>query len=191
MRAAKLPRGRGCGKLNAINRIRGVERLKFPDLKCMMVSAAPISDETALKACEIFGNAMYQGYGQTEILPVAMMGPRQCFAKGVPGSEPLRACGMPLPFAELEIWDENNKPVPPGEAGEIVAKTEGQMQGFWNNPQATAERIVDAWVKTGDIGRLDANGYLYMLDRADDMVISSGFNIYPAELENVIARWCA
>jgi acyl-CoA synthetase (AMP-forming)/AMP-acid ligase II len=97
---------------------------------------------------------------------------------------------MPLPFAQIEIWDDDNKPVPAGETGEIVeivAKAEGQMQGFWNNPQAMAERIVDGWVKTGDIGRLDANGYLYMLDRADDMVISGGFNIYPAELENVIA----
>jgi acyl-CoA synthetase (AMP-forming)/AMP-acid ligase II len=152
----------------------------------MTVSAAPISDETALKAYEIFGDAMYQGYGQTEVLPVAMMGPRQWFAK-VPGSEPLRACGMPLPFAQIQIWDEDNKPVPAGESGEIVAKAEGQMTGFWNDPKATAERIVDGWVKTGDIGRLDANGYLYMLDRVDDMVISGGFNIYPAELENVIA----
>jgi len=173
--------------LNAINRIPGIEQRKFPHLKCMMVSAAPISDETAQKAHEIFGDAMYQGYGQTEVLPIAMMGPRQWFAKDVPGSQPLRACGMPLPFAELRIWDEDNKPVPPGEVGEIVAKTDGQMKGFWNDPKATAERIVDGWVKTGDIGRLDANGYLYMLDRADDMVISGGFNIYPAELENVIA----
>lgn len=173
--------------LNAINRIPGIETRKFPHLKCMLVSAAPISDETALKAYEIFGDAMYQGYGQTEVLPVAMMGPRQWFAKDVPGSQPLRACGMPLPFAQIEIWDEDNKPVPPGEVGEIVAKAEGQMKGFWNNPEATAERIVDGWVKTGDIGRLDANGYLYMLDRADDMVISGGYNIYPAELENVIA----
>ncbi|MBR2813537.1 MAG: AMP-binding protein [Reyranella sp.] len=173
--------------LNAINRIPGIEQRKFPHLKCMLVSSAPIADETALKAYEIFGDAMYQGYGQTEVLPVAMMGPRQWFAKDVPGSQPLRACGMPLPFAQLQIWDEENQPVPPGEAGEIVAKTEGQMQGFWNNPEATAERIVNGWVKTGDIGRLDANGYLYMLDRADDMVISGGFNIYPAELENIIA----
>lgn len=65
----------------------------------------------------------------------------------------------------------------PGDVGEIVAKAEGQMRGFWNNPQATAERIVDGWVKTGDIGRLDANGYLYMLDRAGDMVSSGGFTI--------------
>ncbi len=173
--------------LNAINRIPGVEKRRFPDLKCMLVSAAPISDETALKAYKIFGDAMYQGYGQTEVLPVAMMGPRQWFARDMPGSQPLRACGMPLPFARLEIWDENNRPVAPGETGEIVAKTDGQMQGFWNDPKATAERIVDGWVKTGDIGRLDRNGYLYMLDRADDMVISGGFNIYPAELENVIA----
>jgi acyl-CoA synthetase (AMP-forming)/AMP-acid ligase II len=105
----------------------------------------------------------------------------------VPGSTPLRACGMPLPFAQLQIWDEDDRPVPSGEVGEIVAKTDGQMKGFWNDPKATAERIVDGWVKTGDVGRLDANGYLYMLDRADDMVISGGFNIYPAELENVIA----
>ena len=121
--------------LNAINRIPGIERQKFPDLECMMVSTAPISDETVPKAYEIFGDAMYQGYGQTEILPVAMMGPRQWFAKDVAGSQLLRS--------------------------------------------STAERMVDGWGKTGDIGRLDANGCLYMLDRADDMVISGGFNIHP------------
>ena len=77
--------------LNAINRIPGIEQRKFPDLKCMIVSAAPISDETALRAYAIFGDALYQGYGQTEVLPVAIMGPRQWFAD-VPGSTPLRAC---------------------------------------------------------------------------------------------------
>lgn len=85
----------------------------LPDLKCMLVAAAPIADDTALKACEIFGNAMYQGYGQTEVLPIAMMGPRQWFAKSVPGSQPLRACGMPLPFAQLQIWDETTNPCSP------------------------------------------------------------------------------
>ena len=155
-------------------------------LKCILISAAPIADDTALAAREIFGDVLYQGYGQTEVLPVAMMGPRQWFAE-VEGSEPLRSCGMPLPFAELEIWDEDNKPVAPGEPGQIVARTDGQMSGFWNDAQGTAERMVDGWVLTGDIGRLDANGYLYMLDRSDDMIISGGYNIWPAELENVIA----
>jgi acyl-CoA synthetase (AMP-forming)/AMP-acid ligase II len=156
-------------------------------LKCIQVAAAPISDDTALRARAIFGDALYQLYGQTEALPVAMMGPRQWFAE-IEGSTPLRACGMPLPFAELEIWDEDNKPVPLGDPGEIVCKTDGQMTGFWNNPEATAERVINGWIKTGDIGRLDHNGYLYVLDRADDMIISGGYNIWPAELENVIAN---
>ncbi|WP_119418187.1 class I adenylate-forming enzyme family protein [Desertibaculum subflavum] len=172
--------------LNVINQLPGIRQRDWSKMKCMLVSAAPIADDTALKAREIFGDALFQGYGQTEVLPVAMMGPRQWFASDVPGSQPLRACGMPLPFAQLEIWDENDRPVPVGEAGEIVAKTDGQMKEFWNNPEATAQRIVRGWVKTGDIGRLDRNGYLYMLDRADDMIISGGYNIWPAELENVI-----
>jgi acyl-CoA synthetase (AMP-forming)/AMP-acid ligase II len=82
--------------LNAINRIPGIERRKYPDLKCMMVSTAPISDETALKAYEILGDAMYQGYGQTEVLSVAMMGPRQWFAKDVAGSPLLRSSSGPM-----------------------------------------------------------------------------------------------
>lgn len=172
--------------LNVINQLPGIKQRDWSKLKCMLVSAAPIADDTALKAREIFGNAMYQGYGQTEVLPIAMMGPRQWFATDVPGSQPLRACGMPLPFAQLQIWDENDQPVPVGEVGEIIAKTDGQMKEFWNDPEATAKRIVRGWVKTGDIGRLDKNGYLYMLDRADDMIISGGYNIWPAELENVI-----
>ena len=159
----------------------------FSSLKCLLIAAAPIQDATALAAREIFGDVLYQGYGQTEVLPVSMMGPRQWFAE-VEGSSPLRACGLPLPFAEVQIWDEDNQPVPAGEVGEIVARSDGQMVGFWNNPEASAERIVDGWVKTGDLGRLDANGYLYVVDRADDMIISGGYNIWPAELENVLAN---
>ena len=94
---------------------------------------------------------------------------------------------MVLPFAEIEIRDDDNRPLPYGSVGEIAAKADGQMNGFWNNPEATAERIVDGWVLTGDIGMLDRNGYLYMMDRADDMIISGGYNIWPMELENVIS----
>jgi len=140
----------------------------------------------SLAAREVFGDVLYQGYGQTEVLPVAMMGPRQWFAE-LPGSNPLRACGLPLPFAEVQIWDEQDQPLPANEVGEIAARSDGQMSGFWNNPEATAERIVRGWVKTGDLGKLDENGYLYVVDRADDMIISGGYNIWPAELENVIA----
>ncbi len=171
--------------VNMVNQEPTVRQRDYSKLKCILIAAAPIADDTALTAREIFGNKLWQGYGQTEVLPVAFMTPNQWFAE-VEGSTPLRACGLPLPFAELEIWDENNRPVGIGEEGQIVAKTDGQMTGFWNDPVATEERIVDGWVLTGDIGRLDENGYLYMLDRSDDMIISGGFNIWPAELENVV-----
>ena len=96
-------------------------------------------------ANEIVGNATYQGYGQTKLLPIAMMGSRQWFAK-----DGLRACGMPLSFAQLQIGGEDNKPVQCGK------------------PARSSPRAKD------DIGCLDANGSLFMLDRADDRVISNG-----------------
>ena len=139
-----------------------------------------------MAAREVFGDVLYQGYGQTEVLPVSMMNSAQWFAQ-VEGSNPLRACGLALPFSEVEIWDEENNPVAPNEVGEIVARSDGMMSEFWNNPEASAERIVNGWIKTGDLGKLDANGYLYVVDRADDMIISGGFNIWPAEIENVLA----
>jgi len=172
--------------VNAIVRDNTARGRNFSSLKCILIGAAPIADATALAAREVFGEVLYQGYGQTEVLPIAMMGSAQWFAE-VKGSEPLRACGLPLPFAQIQIWDEHNNELPRGEVGEIVAKSDGQMVGFWNNPEATAERIVRGWVKTGDLGRLDDNGYLYIVDRADDMIISGGYNIYPMELENVIS----
>ena len=158
----------------------------FSSLKCLLVAAAPIQDATALAAREVFGDCLYQGYGQTEVLPVSMMNSKQWFAD-IEGSNPLRACGLALPFAEVEIWGEDDQPLPPNEVGEIVARSDGMMSEFWNNPEATAERIVRGWIKTGDLGKLDSNGYLYIVDRADDMIISGGYNIWPAELENVIA----
>ncbi|MDX1376127.1 MAG: AMP-binding protein, partial [Burkholderiales bacterium] len=158
----------------------------LPRLKCLQIGGAPITDATALGAREMFGERLWQGYGQTEAVPITMMGPQQWFAE-IEGSEPLRACGMALPFAELEIRDESNRTLPTGETGQIAVRCDGQMSGFWNDPEATRERLVDGWVLTGDIGRVDANGYVYMLDRAGDMIISGGYNIYPAELENVLA----
>jgi acyl-CoA synthetase (AMP-forming)/AMP-acid ligase II len=171
--------------LNALARHPAAAGRDWSRLKCMQIGGAPIADDTALTARRVFGDVLYQGYGQTEAVPVTMMGPRQWFAD-LEGSTPLRAAGLPLPFADIEIRDEDNRPVPVGEPGEIVVRCDGQMSGFWNDPEATARRIVDGWVRTGDIGRLDDNGYLYVLDRVDDMIISGGFNIWPAELENVL-----
>jgi acyl-CoA synthetase (AMP-forming)/AMP-acid ligase II len=120
-------------------------------------------------------------------VPVVFMGPKEWFSEA-PGSDPVVAAGRVTPFAELEIRDDENKPVPNGTEGEIAIRCDGQTKEIWNEPEMTRQRIVDGWVLTGDIGRLDDNGYLYVVDRKDDMIISGGFNIWPAELESVIVE---
>lgn len=158
----------------------------WSDLKAIMVGGAPITDATALLAHKVFGDTLYQAFGQTEAVPLAGMGPEDWFGSFA-GSAPLRAAGRVLPFAQVRILDESGREVPLGEEGEIVAKVEGQMHGYWNDEALTAARLRDGWVHTQDIGRLDENGFLYVLDRADDMIVSGGFNIWPAELETIIA----
>jgi acyl-CoA synthetase (AMP-forming)/AMP-acid ligase II len=167
-------------------RAAGGTALDLPALKAVMVSGAPISERTALAGHEVFGDTMYQMYGQTEAVPVTFMGPREWFGS-VPGSRPLRAAGRIMPFAELEIRDGDGAPLPVGQEGEIAIRCEGQMTGIWNEPELTGQRLRDGWVHTGDVGRLDEHGFLYVVDRVDDMIISGGFNIWPAELEQVIA----
>lgn len=157
----------------------------IPSLKAVMISGAPISARTALAGHEVFGDTMFQMYGQTEAVPVSFMGSREWFAE-VPGSDPVRAAGRVTPFAELDIRDPDNTSLPIGEEGEIAIRCDGQMTGIWGDPDLTDRRLRDGWVLTGDIGRLDENGYLYVVDRVDDMIVSGGFNIWPAELEKAI-----
>jgi acyl-CoA synthetase (AMP-forming)/AMP-acid ligase II len=174
--------------LNSLARQPGARNRDWSKLQVIQIGGAPINDDTALLGREVFGEVLYQGYGQTEAVPVCMMGPTEWFSK-VEGSNPLRSAGRALPFAYLEIRDpeDSMRSLPLGDEGEIAIRCDGQMLGFWENEEATRERITaDGFVLTGDIGRLDRNGYLYVLDRKDDMIISGGFNIWPAELENVI-----
>ena len=172
--------------LNQLARHPSAAERDWTALKVLQIGGAPIADDTARVAHEAFGDCMYQGYGQTEAVPITMMGPGEWFAD-VPGSDPLRSAGRPLPFGDIDIvGPDDGRPVPLGDEGEIVIRCDGQMSGFWDDEEATAERMRDGWVLTGDIGRLDENGYLYVLDRKDDMIISGGFNIWPAELENVL-----
>jgi acyl-CoA synthetase (AMP-forming)/AMP-acid ligase II len=172
--------------INALCHTPGAAEREWPKLKVLLSASAPIAETTATLAHETFGDVMYHAYGLSEALPVAQMGPKDWFAK-FEDSNPLRACGKPLPFTEMQIWDENDQPVETGGEGEIVVRSEGQINGYWKNEEETAQKFTDGWLRTGDIGRLDNRGYLYLLDRKNDMIISGGFNIYPAELENVIS----
>jgi acyl-CoA synthetase (AMP-forming)/AMP-acid ligase II len=164
----------------------GGARQDLPHLKVVMVSGAPISAKTAVGGHQVFGDTMYQMYGQTEAVPVTFMGPHEWFG-ALGASQPLHAAGRIMPFAELEIRDEQNSPVPTGAEGEIAIRCEGQMTGLWDDANQTAARLREGWVLTGDIGRLDEHGFLYVIDRVDDMIVSGGFNIWPAELEQTIS----
>ncbi len=159
--------------------------LEFSKLKALVISGSPMLPQTALKARQVFGNTLNQFYGQTEATPAVWMSPKEWFSE-VPGSEPLLSAGKVAPFSRIEIRGDDNKAVGPGEVGEIALLVDGQIREIWSAPELTKERIVDGWVLTGDIGRIDENGYLYLSDRKDDLIISGGFNIWPAELEMVI-----
>lgn len=128
-----------------------------------------------------------QSYGMTETSPIAtMLGWREHMpdmaAKGL-----LRSAGRPALLADIAVVDSSDVPVPTGERGEIVVRGPMVMLGYWRQPVATAEALRDGWMHTGDVGYLDADGYLYVVDRLKDVIISGGENVYSQEVENAIA----
>jgi long-chain acyl-CoA synthetase len=127
-----------------------------------------------------FGCAVLEGYGLTETSPVASF--NQLGQPRKPGS-----IGTPIPDVEMKVVDDAGNDVPQGEAGEIVIRGYNVMKGYWNRPDATAEAIdADGWFKTGDIARVDEDGYFFIVDRKKDLVIRGGYNVYPREIEDVV-----
>ncbi len=174
--------------LNLMVRHPDARTRDFSALKVLQIGGAPVQERTAELAYEIFGKVLYQQYGQTEALPATMMLPEEWFGD-LTDKKRLQAAGRPFPFAIVEIRDPDDpmRKLPQGEEGEIAVHKDGQMTGYWNDPEATARKLTaDGFVLSGDVGRFDEDGFLYVLDRTDDMIVSGGFNIWPLELENVI-----
>jgi len=159
----------------------------YSSLTCILTGGGPITDATISASRRVFGDVLHQVYGLTEATPLSIMTPSDWFCEA-DGSNPMRSAGRVLPYVRIEIRDvSGGGALPLGEVGEIYTRCESQMIAYWGDPELTRSRLVDGWVRTGDIGRLDSSGYLYVLDRADDMIVSGGFNIWPAELETIIA----
>jgi len=174
-----------------IYRVLAQENLHEFDLSTLQYliwSAAPMSVERLRAALEVFGPIMVQSYGQTEALGIAAMGVEEFFVNGeIAPEQRLSACGRPaLPFCCVKIVNENNERLPQGETGEICVRGDQIMSGYYKNPEATRETIINGWVHTGDVGFFDEEGYLHIADRKKDMIISGGFNVYPNEIEQVI-----
>jgi acyl-CoA synthetase (AMP-forming)/AMP-acid ligase II len=158
-------------------------------LRAVLYAGAPISVATARAAHAALGDVLFQTYGQSECLPATMLTPED-HAVGVRDNAALlRSAGRPCLNSTVRILDPDGHDAGVGEVGEIVIRTAGRMREIFDDPELTAERITrDGFVRTKDHGYLDASGYLYVVDRADDMIISGGFNIWPAEIENLLAE---
>jgi acyl-CoA synthetase (AMP-forming)/AMP-acid ligase II len=155
-------------------------------LRWVMYGGAPMYVEDLKKALDLMGPVFVQIYGQTESPMTGTLLRPEEHRLGEPYASWLGSCGRARSGIGVRILDENDRPVPPGEVGEICLRGATVMKGYWNRPEATAESLRSGWLHTGDIGRMDDHGYVYILDRTRDMVISGGLNIYPREIEEVL-----
>lgn len=150
-------------------------------LRLMDVGGGPVSPILKQMLNQKFGIEIVESYGLTEISPVASVQ-----RPGVPS--PLGSCGPPLPGIDVRVIGLDGEPAKSGEAGELHFRGETFMIGYWNQPALTAEAIQDGWLRSGDIGKVDENGEIHILDRSKDMIVSNGYNVYPKEVENAIAE---
>jgi long-chain acyl-CoA synthetase len=128
---------------------------------------------------EAFGCKILEGYGLSESSPVASFNHADRERK--PGS-----IGTPIRDVEMKIVDDDGNDVAQGEVGEILIQGYNVMKGYWQRPEETAETIVDGWLHTGDMGRVDDDGYFYVVDRKKELIIRGGYNVYPREIEEVL-----
>ena len=127
----------------------------------------------------ITGARLIEGYGLSEASPVTHSNPVQ-------GEIRKGSIGLPLPSVEAKVVDEEGREVPIGEVGELIVKGPNVMRGYWNRPEETQKALRNGWLYTGDMARMDPDGYFYIVDRKKDMIIAGGYNIYPREVEEVL-----
>ncbi|MEM7679884.1 MAG: long-chain fatty acid--CoA ligase [Pseudomonadota bacterium] len=166
---------------NAINNFKGLDKFDLSSLKFCVSGGAPLPVEVKKEFEKITGCIVVEGYGLTESSPVASANP--FVGENVPGS-----IGLPFPQTVIEIIDPEDKktPVPTGERGELCIRGPQVMKGYYNKQEATDETIIDGRLHTGDIAIIDEKGYVYIVDRIKDMIITNGYNVYPRNIEEVI-----
>jgi acyl-CoA synthetase (AMP-forming)/AMP-acid ligase II len=168
--------------------VPSVAERDYSSLRCLGYGGSPIERPLLERCLQVFeGVDFFQIYGMTELSGAfCVLGPAEHRDRAHP--ERLRSAGRPMPGGELRILRPDGEPAAHGEIGEIAVRTATAMAGYWQQPEATAAALRDGWLHTGDAGRLDDDGYLYIEDRVKDMFISGGENVYPAEVERVIVE---
>ncbi|WP_394617204.1 long-chain-fatty-acid--CoA ligase [Lentzea sp. JNUCC 0626] len=163
----------------------GVDEEAFSSLRKVVYGGSPIAEALLQEALPVFDCEFAQIYGLTETGNTAVCLPP---ADHVVGSPRLRAAGRPYPAVDVKVIDNDGNTLPVGEIGEVCLRTPAHMIEYWGLAEATAATLVDGWIHTGDAGRLDEDGYVFISDRLKDMIIVGGENIYPAEIENALAK---
>ncbi|HWP42376.1 MAG TPA: long-chain fatty acid--CoA ligase [Blastocatellia bacterium] len=165
-----------------------IERWDISSLKWIVYGGAPMYVEDLKQAMRRMGRVFVQLYGQGETpMTGTYLRPQDHVADGL-GSARLASCGHARSGIEVRILGEDDKEVPRGEVGEICVRGPTVMKGYWRRPEATAESLRGGWLHTGDVGSMDEHGYVYILDRTKDMIISGGSNIFPREVEEVLLK---
>jgi long-chain acyl-CoA synthetase len=171
--------------------VPAIDGYDLKKLNRIWYAASPMPLELLRKGIDRFGPIFAQGYGQTESGPDISILSRESHNvvdKSPAEQKVLTSCGQPCLWVHARIVDESGNDVEPGIVGDIIVQSKSVMVGYWKKPELTKETIVDGWLHTGDMGYYDEQGYMYIVDRKKDLVISGGENVYPREIEEVLYR---
>jgi long-chain acyl-CoA synthetase len=175
--------------INFLINYPGVQDCDTSSLEMILYGASPMPVDRLLAAVNIFGPILLQAYGMTETAPLLTSWRPEWldFSEDPAARKRLSSCGREIPGVEVRIVDlQTGEDVRPGQAGEIVARGPNVMKGYWKRLDATAEALRDGWMHTGDVATVDEDNFVYIVDRAKDMIITGGENVYSTEVENAI-----
>lgn len=165
-----------------------IKQRDFRSVRTLIYGASPMPVEKLKEAIQIFGPIFIQNYGQSEApMTICLLKKEDHVIEGSPERVArLASIGRPYTMVKVKVADEKGQEVPSGELGEILVQGDHIMQGYWKNPEATQETLKDGWIHTRDIGRMDDRGYIFLVDRKSEMIITGGLNVYPQEVEQVL-----
>jgi acyl-CoA synthetase (AMP-forming)/AMP-acid ligase II len=168
-----------------------IGRYDLSSLQRMWYAASPMPTELLRKGIATFGEIFAQGYGQSESGPdiaILTKEAHKVLEKGPEEQKILASAGQPCLGVHVRVVDDDENDVEPGAMGEIVVRSKSIMVEYWKMPDETARTIVDGWLHTGDMGHYDENGFIYIVDRKKDLIITGGENVYPREVEETLYR---